>query len=140
MTTDPITVNAGRCTWETIDDETMVIDTLTGELFALRGLAAPVWDSLVGRQASAASLAAEAGARYGGTAAAELGAVLDELTRAQLLASSDIDAAAVPAWPARYEAATLDRFDDIADILTLDPIHDVDPEEGWPFEQPDSTP
>ena len=60
MIPDTLSVNTARCTWETIDGETMVIDTSNGELFVLRGLAASVWDNLVGGQATAQSLAAEA--------------------------------------------------------------------------------
>ena len=27
----------------------------------------------------------------------------------------------------------LERFEDLADMLALDPVHDVDPKAGWPF-------
>jgi hypothetical protein len=37
-------------------------------------------------------------------------------------------------WPQKAEPPTFERFDDIADILTLDPIHDVQSDAGWPFE------
>ena len=130
---DTISVNTARCTWETIDGETMVIDTNSGELFALRGLAASVWDSLVGGQATAQSLAAEAGRRYGARAHDDLAVLLGVLIDAQLLVPCALATEAEPAWPGVYEQPTLDRFDDIADILTLDPIHDVEPSAGWPY-------
>jgi len=130
---DTLSVNIAKCTWETIDGETMVIDTNSGELFALRGLAASVWDSLVGGQATAQSLAAEAGRRYGARAHDDLAVLLGVLIDAQLLVPCALATEAEPAWPGVYEQPTLDRFDDIADILTLDPIHDVEPSAGWPY-------
>jgi hypothetical protein len=31
-----------------------------------------------------------------------------------------------------YQGFSFERHDDMDDLLTLDPIHDVDPQEGWP--------
>jgi len=33
---------------------------------------------------------------------------------------------------AGYELPVLERFDDVRDLLLIDPIHQVDPEHGWP--------
>lgn len=38
-----------------------------------------------------------------------------------------------------YDAPRLDKFDDLQDLLMLDPIHDVD-QVGWPMQAPADTP
>ena len=40
-------------------------------------------------------------------------------------------------WPlhpdgAGYEPPIFERFDDVRDLLLIDPVHQVDPEHGWP--------
>jgi len=35
-------------------------------------------------------------------------------------------------WPDSFVPPGLEKYDDIADIITMDPIHDVDPAKGWP--------
>ena len=41
------------------------------------------------------------------------------------------------AWPDTYEPPTLKKYDDMADLLLVDPIHDVAAETGWPERRPD---
>ena len=40
--------------------------------------------------------------------------------------------AAPTAWPNAYTAPQIERYDDIADIMMMDPIHEVDKTLGWP--------
>jgi hypothetical protein len=35
-------------------------------------------------------------------------------------------------WPQVFTQPRIEQFDDIADILTMDPIHEVDVSRGWP--------
>lgn len=39
---------------------------------------------------------------------------------------------------AKYEPPTLERFDDVRDLLLIDPVHQVDREFGWPKKAADS--
>ena len=39
------------------------------------------------------------------------------------------------ACPDRFVAPAMERYDQIADIISMDPIHEVDPAEGWPHRQ-----
>lgn len=34
-----------------------------------------------------------------------------------------------------YEAPKLEIYDDLQELIILDPIHDADPERGWPAQQ-----
>lgn len=131
------TVNAHRCTWDTVDGETMVIDTVSGALFVLRGLGSTVWEALAQGAGDGARLAEEAASRYGTDAAEALSATIGTLVGAGLLTADDGGADVTVAWPGSAEPAGVTRFDDIADILTLDPIHDVDHDAGWPYDQAD---
>ena len=41
-------------------------------------------------------------------------------------------------WPDTFVAPTLERYEDIADIIAMDPVHDIDTTKGWPHRKPDS--
>jgi hypothetical protein len=126
-----IIVDSSRCTFETLGDETLVIDTTTGTLFVLRGLAVGVWSALTLGAARPSVLILEATTRYGAGTGEVLRSMFDGL--AGVFATATVETAVIE-WPESAQPPTFERFDDIADILTLDPIHDVLPEAGWPFE------
>ncbi|CAB4323652.1 MAG: hypothetical protein F2520_06905 [Actinobacteria bacterium] len=127
----PVIVDSSRCTFETLGDETLVIDTTTGTLFVLRGLAVVVWSALTLGAARPSTLVLEATARYGAETGEVFRSMFDGL--AGVFATAPVETAVIE-WPEAVDPPTFERFDDIADILTLDPIHDVLPEAGWPFE------
>jgi len=134
----PVTVDASRCTWESLDGEILLIDMTTGSLFVLRGLVVPVWNALVRGPVVPAAVAAEASARFDPESGSALAAVIDAL--GPMLIETDTPGDFAPhgtaptgiEWPATAEPPSFERFDEIADILTLDPIHDVAPDVGWP--------
>lgn len=113
----------------------MVIDTSTGSLLLLGGLSNALWDRLRAGT-TAEHLLAEVTSRYGDAATASARQFIDELVAAALVVTTDGTPDASPgdavAWPETFSAPTLERFDEIADIMTMDPIHDVDPGRGWP--------
>jgi hypothetical protein len=135
-------INAAKIAHETIEDEVLIINTDSGCYLSLRGVAAALWAELGGAP-SAAGLAAVAQRRWGGDPAAIAAAVDDyvaALMRDEVLvlgdpAPPDADAPAAAAGPAApaeaFVAPVIERFTDMADLLTLDPIHDVD-SAGWP--------
>lgn len=139
-------VDTTRFLHETFDGDTVIIDTVTGRLSVLSGLGADVWARLVAPTGVATEeLLADVGATYGPAAADETKTFLDDVTAAAMLqpvdqppspdplhAADDAQAASAPPWPAVYASPSLEVFDDIADIMTMDPIHDVDVSEGWP--------
>lgn len=132
-------VDTDRCAHDTVDGETMVIDTRTGHLLLFDGLASTLWDRLrTGTTADA--LLAETAERYGPDAAASTRAFIDELVAASLVVPTDAGPGSPPAdaapWPDDFAAPGIERFDEIADIMTMDPIHDVDSASGWPHASP----
>ena len=47
----------------------------------------------------------------------------------------DGDAIGHAEWPADLGGLLLSEYDDMTSIITMDPIHDVDPQRGWPFDE-----
>lgn len=132
MTAPSLTIDTGRCAHETVAGETMVIDTLTGELLVLTGSGPAVWAALLAG-ATRAALVAEVAARYDEAAGAAVGAFVDELVAAgAVVEGPGADPTAVPDWPAAATPPGLERFDEIADIMAVDPVHEVDEAQGWP--------
>lgn len=129
---DRLAVNAHRFPHETVNDETILFDSETGHVVLLTGFASVLWSHLlVG--ASIEELAGAVGTRFGPQAEAGTVAFLNDLRAAELIVPSSAGASDAPVapWPETFSEPVLERFDDIANIIALDPIHEVDPA-GWP--------
>ena len=138
-----ITFDEARFAHETIDGETMIIDTIRGHLFMVSG-GGPLILEFIRGGTSRVNLLREIGNRYGQDASEGARAFLDELAAAGVLveieqtpgsgqmashpASSDVQ---IVDWPSSLASPMIERYEDIADIITMDPIHDVDAS-GWP--------
>jgi hypothetical protein len=90
--------------------------------------------------ARADALASAVKERFGTEAADATRRFIQELRAAEIIvpATGVGQAAAAPLpWPEHFTAPILERYDDIANIIAMDPIHDVGPA-GWP--RPDNDP
>lgn len=128
-----LVVNASRFAHETIDDETVLINSETGHVLLLTGLGSILWSHLVGGTRLEA-LAGAVDARFGTEAGAAARDFISELRAAEIVVpTTDTrrDNAAPLPWPERFIAPIFERYDDIAKIIAMDPIHDVD-DTGWP--------
>ncbi|QVL52792.1 MAG: PqqD family protein [Cyanobium sp. M30B3] len=127
--------DTARFPHDTIDGETVLIDSEKGHLFLFLGIGPQIWERLL-TGASVDGLVNEVTARYGMAAAAPTRVFLDALEQAQMLHDGSSPSAAPAttstAWPESFVAPTLERYDQIADIISMDPIHEVDPSKGWP--------
>ncbi len=132
--------DTGRFPNDTIDGETVLIDSEKGHLFLFMGIGPQVWERLIAG-ASVDELVNEVSARYGAGAAVPTKSFIEALEQAQMLrndpAPSAAPASASIAWPESFVAPTLERYDQIADIISMDPIHEVDPNKGWPHQPGD---
>src|SRR4051794_14418010 len=106
--------NVPRIIHETLEDETILIDTLTGTYFSMRGAAVPIWEWLL------AGTSAEAASATLGRLPGASGAVPGEVEGfwAALLADALIVAAegeiGAPATSlAQYEPPVLEKFTDV---------------------------
>jgi Coenzyme PQQ synthesis protein D (PqqD) len=134
--------NAPRVIGEVIDDEAILIDLESGSYFSLVGTGALIWSG-VEQGASVEDLVASLDRACGGVPAdtdQQVQAFLAELADHQLIVAADGRPVVAPDGhaPAEagatrpYEPPTLQQFDDMQELILLDPIHEVDEQEGWP--------
>jgi hypothetical protein len=157
-------IDKRRFVHENVDGETIMLDTVGGQLLLLRGTAPLLLDAL-SAQPDRVRLLGDIAGRYGAEAAEATGRFLDEITALGVLVPVDdaetddaeTDDADTPAeavaecvtparatdafdafagWPASFAAPEFEHYDEISDIITMDPIHDVDPAFGWPKAPP----
>ncbi len=136
-------VNAPAVIGEVIDDDVVLINFDTGTYYLLGGSGAEIWP-LLERGATPAAIEARLRQAYGlgdGDIRSDLDRWLGELLAENLVAGVDAVPAGEPE-PAALEAAgdyappTVSRFDDMQEMLLLDPIHDV-ADAGWPHRPAD---
>jgi hypothetical protein len=131
-------VQESRFAVDDLDGETIVMDLLDGKLYLFEAGAAVLLRQIVsGETTEHMELFVEK--MYGQEALmafqnllqrlVEKG-VLSELTSSQEVSSSESD------WPATLGEIVIQEYDDMSSIITMDPIHDVDPGRGWPFQGP----
>jgi len=133
--------NTPRIVDETIDGETLIIDMVTGTYFSCAGPSTLAWTALC-RGATADETAQLICSTYGIAAsdakrdAEQFLAMLvgDELL---VLREEDADSASVieeaelDSCGGGYELLHIDKYTGLADLILLDPVHDVSVA-GWP--------
>lgn len=117
---------------ETVDGEALIIHTPSGVYYSVTGTGEHVWNALL-----AGHTVEEISAAYEDTSHAVVAAVQDFARQLQdegLLvpdhradAREDVAHAAQP-----FSVPQLLRFTDMQELLLVDPIHEVDPDQGWP--------
>lgn len=128
---------------EVLDGEAVIIDLATGRYHAAAGVAATVWGAATSG-ASLATIMHVVASRHRNVPADAESAVLAFLaqTIAAGLATEDASSAGtdqIPSFPddtvTDWGVPVLESHDDLADLLLLDPVHDVT-ESGWPHAAP----
>jgi hypothetical protein len=124
--------------FESFPDEIVVLNLVDGIYYAFGGAAVVAWPFILAQHAEPV-IAGALGASYGVPVdalsidlAQFVGRLLDEkvlLTAPE--ATSEIDRPPLHSLP-EYRGFSFERHADMEDLLTLDPIHDVDPSKGWP--------
>lgn len=125
-----------------IEGETILIHFDSGHYFCANPAGSMIIAQLCGG-AGMQSVGASLQARFAVEAAEAMASTqrfIGELLAAGLMVPSDespIDtpSPAVNSNRLAFEAPTLQKFDDLQDLLMLDPIHDVD-QAGWPMPAP----
>lgn len=129
---------------ETVDGEVIAIDLANGSYYSLAGSGLTVWE-LLGRGATEAEVYEALAAEYDGEKAEIASAVtaLFEGLREHALITvvEEEEKASLPTAVSDGEkrpfvAPRLERYDDMKDYFLLDPIHEVNPEAGWPEPAP----
>lgn len=131
-------VDGARFLSDPLDGEVIVMDMLKGKLFLLEEGAALVWERVLKGQ-SRNSIMTGILSHYGSADQAAAEAFLNRLLALGLMsenlsAGADAPGEASDAWPPVLGELRLTEYDDMTNIITMDPIHDIDPQRGWPFE------
>ena len=130
--------NSDTFAFECFDEEIVVLNVIEGVYYAFGGAAVVAWPYIVAQQPES-DIASALAARYS--------VRLDEVTRdlaefAERLVSENIlqtapenilgiDRSQLESL-SEYQGFIFERHADMEDLLTLDPIHEVDPNVGWP--------
>ena len=133
--------NSPEIAVEAFEDGTVMINFLTGRYFSLNPLGDLIWSSL-GDGATAAEIggALRSYGLSGTPEPQELETQVEdflELLREHRLVAERLGERAAFAAPAAcalavYERPSVQVFDDLADLILLDPVHDVNEQFGWP--------
>lgn len=126
---------------EQFEDGLVIINFLTGRYFSMNSTAEAVW-ALLEQGCSARGLVAGLAEHCAvpetdtATLQADVGAFLEKLVQERLVCcdttATDFSAASVSAVRIPYEPPHVEVFEDLADLILLDPIHDVNEQLGWP--------
>ena len=129
---------------ETMDGEAIIVNLDSGAYYSLRGVGAEIWGLLQEGTALETVISWVTG-RYTGapqSMAADVTALVATLIDEQLLTPGNAPVAAPaltlnppPADRPPFVTPVLEKYTDMADLLLLDPIHEVD-EQGWPHPAP----
>jgi hypothetical protein len=135
-----VSILDGHVAHERLDDEVVVINLETGAYYALDGASADCW-TLLAQHVPLADAVNALVDRYRAdrdAVAVDVDALAAELVREGLAAwdpaaTPPADAAALLADTAAppYLNLSLEKYDDMEELLLLDPIHEVDTA-GWP--------
>lgn len=127
---------------QTIDDEVIIINLESGNYYSLLNVAADIWSTIVAGH-DIDSISRWLRVSYDGDPSkieSELRSFADALRGEGLVVSNDVAAPAdVPeidgARKGEFVPPTIERFDDMQDLILLDPVHEIDEAEGWPHQK-----
>ena len=120
-------VNFASVAAEQFDTEMVIINFDTGRYFSMGGSAAWAWEALK-NGASVAAL----GRNLALTAREDLATFIERLSREKLIVPADAPVADTVPPPPAWSTPTLEGFDDLAELIAVDPVHEVDELLGWP--------
>lgn len=145
-------IHAPQVANETIDGEVVIINFVTGAYYSLDSTGACIW-GLVELGATVGEMAADVCDRYQGNREEIESAVrqfVSELRREELIVPQadatlapqkkcdDLAAATGADGKPSFEVPVLSKYDDMQNLLLLDPIHEID-DAGWPVTKPSTT-
>ena len=124
---------------EEIDGEVVMIDLSKGIYYSLRGSSVVLWRVLrdgAPSDAVVACVEARIDNAPPGAVKAGVDQLITALQRDELLLD---DGELTPTQPdagvvdkIEFAPFEYERFDDMASLILLDPVHDIDPSHGWP--------
>jgi hypothetical protein len=132
--------------YDAIDDGIVIVNLAAGAYFTLEGVARETWELLVAGR-SYAEIVAVLATRYEGEPRQiheSVAGFLDRLSAESLIVAG-VGTPPEPSGPPDrtekrpFVAPVLVAYTDLEDLLTLDPIHEVD-DNGWPHSKSEKSP
>jgi hypothetical protein len=130
------TVASKDIVFESFDGEAVVLDLASGKYFGFSDSGSRLWDALSSGVPASQLIGAATGA--GHITAADVDGFVSQLLEYGLLAAAT-EASAQPLSDALREQLAgareplkVDIHDDLADLIIVDPIHEVEEPLGWP--------
>ena len=122
--------------FESFDGEAVVLDLTTGKYFGFSDSGSQVWEALSSGVPASELVGAVTGS--GALSTAEIDGFVSQLLEFGLLvAAVDAPARPIPSellaqLAGANEPLKVDIHDDLADLIIVDPIHEVEEPLGWP--------
>ena len=116
--------------FEQFGDDLVVLNLRSGQYFGFNNVGALVWSALSSGVKANALIDAGVQSQHLETFLSSL--ISNELLVAQAPLDIELAQEVGIALAAASEVPTLEVYDDLADLIMADPIHDVDTETGWP--------
>ncbi|WP_234734746.1 PqqD family protein [Tellurirhabdus bombi] len=135
------TINPNGIASEHFPDETIIINLPKGNYYSLRGTGQVIWNQLE-QGAGTTQILEVLLNQYSTTdevARPSLTAFLSTLSQEELVketafspatATSDLSPVS---FKGTFVAPALEVYTDMQELLMLDPIHEADPDKGWPY-------
>ena len=138
-----ITTNKDEISAELFDNEVVVIHFVEGTYFSIRGAALTLWHWLE-QGVDEAVLVELLDERYqlgSGESERVVTECIAQLKERGLVVDSDgpsVDRSALSmdVGLPEFEAPVIEAFDDLQELIAIDPVHEVDPMQGWPHRPP----
>ncbi len=124
-------INAPDVVAEDFDGEIVILNLANGHYYALQGIAQRIWPLLLEGHTPESILASIAARRT--ELAGDATAFIARLVELDLLVAAAPKSAAgalEESW--QGEAPAIEVYDDLAELIFADPVHDVDEQAGWP--------
>lgn len=117
---------------EFLDDEAILANLETGVYYSIRGNGIPVWQCVLAGQALDAIIQ-QVNEAYNRDLSVEVRAFIHRLLEEELIVENSAvePTSCHPVWPKEWHLLALEKYDEMQNLLALDPIHEVD-ELGWP--------
>jgi hypothetical protein len=124
-------VNGPDCVAEEFESEIVALNMETGTYFSIKDNAASLWQDLArGHPVEALVAAAGEGTPMAAAIEAFATAVVDEGLMRAAQAPHDPEEPMTIAFDGALPA--IEAFNDMQSLLLLDPVHEVDEQQGWP--------
>lgn len=120
-------LNSPAVVFDASADDTVIINLVSGRYFRLDAASSLAWNALLASGSRAAFVASAGNAPE---LAASADSMIEALTAENLIVPAGETTAEATSWT--FAGFSLESFSDLEDILGLDPIHEADPDKGWP--------